>query len=61
MTEILTNFHFLRPYAFLALIPLIYLMVKNYRHHSNSAAHWSKVCDSELSPYLLENSRSKQS
>ncbi|MDD5229665.1 MAG: VWA domain-containing protein, partial [Methylococcales bacterium] len=54
-------FHFLRPYAFLALIPLIYLMVKNYRHHSNSAAHWSKVCDSELLPYLLENSRSKQS
>ncbi len=61
MTEILTNFHFLRTYAFLALIPLIYLVIKNYRHGSNSTAHWAKVCDAELLPYLLEKSGSKHS
>ncbi|MEI7795440.1 MAG: VWA domain-containing protein [Methylococcaceae bacterium] len=61
MTEILTNFHFLRPYAFWALIPLIYLAIKNYRQHSNSTAHWTKICDRELLPYLLEKSDSKNS
>ena len=61
MTEFLTNFHFLRPYAFLALIPLIYLAIKNYRQHSSSTIHWSKICDRELLPYLLEKSGSKRS
>jgi Ca-activated chloride channel family protein len=59
MSEFLNNFHFLRPYAFLALIPLIYLVIKNYRQHSNSIAHWQKVCDSDLLPYLLENGGGK--
>ena len=61
MMEILTNFHFLRPYAFLALVLLIYLAIKNYRYSSNSTAHWSKICDRELLPYLLENGGGKQS
>ncbi len=61
MTEILTNFHFLRPYAFLALAPLIYLAIKNYRYRSGSTAHWSTICDRELLPYLLENGGGKQS
>jgi Ca-activated chloride channel family protein len=61
MMEFLTNFHFLKPYAFLALIPLIYLAIKNYRHGSSSTAHWTKVCDRELLPYLLEKSSGKNS
>ena len=61
MMEFLTNFHFLRPYAFLALIPLIYLAIKNYRHGSSSTAHWMKVCDRELLPYLLEKNGGKNS
>ncbi len=61
MTEILTNFHFLRPYAFLALIPLLYLAIKNYRYGSDSTAHWTKICDAELLPYLLEKSDGKNS
>jgi Ca-activated chloride channel family protein len=61
MMEFLTNFHFLKPYAFLALIPLIYLVIKNYRHGSSSTAHWTKVCDRELLPYLLEKSSGKNS
>lgn len=61
MTEFLNNFHFLRPYAFLAILPLIYLAIKNYRQHSNLVAHWSKICDRELLPHLLEKSGSKNS
>ena len=61
MIEILTNFHFLRPYAFLSLLPLFYLVIKNYRQQSNVIAHWTKVCDNELLPYLLENGGGKHS
>lgn len=61
MTEFLNNFHFLRPYAFLALLPLIYFVIKNYRQNAGSIAHWQKVCDIELLPYLLENSSGKNS
>ena len=59
MTEFLNNFHFLRPYAFLAFIPLLYLVIKNYRYPFNSTAHWTKICDRELLPYLLENGGDK--
>lgn len=61
MSEFLTNFHFLRPYAFLALLPLSYLLVKNYRQNAGGISHWQKVCDTELLPYLLENSGGKNS
>jgi Ca-activated chloride channel family protein len=61
MTEILTNFHFLRPTAFWALLPLLYLLIKNYRHHFNTTTHWTKVCDRELLPYLLESGKGKNS
>lgn len=57
----LTDFHFLRPYAFLALIPLLYLVIKNYRNHTNVTVHWTKICDAELLPYLLENGGDKYS
>jgi Ca-activated chloride channel family protein len=59
--EFLNNFHFLKPYAFLACLPLLYLAVKNYRQHSTSTAHWTKICDSELLPYLLEKNGGKNS
>jgi Ca-activated chloride channel family protein len=61
MSEFLNNFHFLRPYAFLALIPLIYLVIKNYHQNAGSISHWQKVCDAELLPYLLENGDDKNS
>ena len=61
MSEFLNNFHFLRPYFFLALIPLSYLMIKNYRQQAGSSEHWEKVCDRELLPYLLENGGGKNS
>ncbi len=55
----LADFHFLRPYAFLTLIPLLYLLIKNYRQTAHISAHWTKVCDAELLPYLLENGGEK--
>ncbi len=58
---LLADFHFLRPYAFLALMPLLYLIIKNYRQHIHITAHWTKVCDAELLPYLLENGGGKYS
>ncbi|GDX84386.1 hypothetical protein LBMAG43_04280 [Methylococcaceae bacterium] len=61
MIEIMNNFHFLKPYAFLALLPLLYLMIQNYRNHSSTIKHWTKFCDRELLPYLLEKSGEKHS
>lgn len=61
MSEFLTNFHFLRPIFFLALIPLIYLLIQNYQRHAGGIAHWEKVCDRELLPYLLKNENGKNS
>lgn len=60
MMEILSHFHFLRPYAFLALLPLAYLMIKNHPF-SGAITHWEKVCDRELLPYLLEKNGSQNS
>jgi len=63
MTEFVNNFHFLRPYFFLAFMPLIYLAIKNYRQPTGAISHWQTVCDRELLPYLLEtgvNSNSKR-
>jgi Ca-activated chloride channel family protein len=59
MNEFLNNFHFLRPYAFLALLPLIYWVIKNYRQQTGSIVHWQKICDPELLLYLLENDSNK--
>ncbi|MGZ8227822.1 MAG: VWA domain-containing protein [Methylococcaceae bacterium] len=49
----LADFHFIRPYWLLAIIPAIAvlaLMLRNRRSHGN----WSAVCDSALLPYLLQ-------
>jgi Ca-activated chloride channel homolog len=48
----LSEFHFLRPYWFIAIIPLailLWMLVK--RHLINK--HWESVCDPELIPYIL--------
>ncbi len=48
----LADFHFLRPYWLLALIPLALLLWSIYRgRHANSA--WHRICDAPLLPYLL--------
>ena len=49
----LAEFHFIRPYWLLALIPaitLLFLLLKNKLNQGN----WSSVCDTELLPYILQ-------
>lgn len=50
----LADFHFLRPWWLLALVPatvLLYLLISNkYRR-----GDWTDVCDAELLPYILQD------
>ena len=48
-----TEFHFIRPYWFFALIPvviIIFLLLKNKLNQGN----WSTVCDADLLPFILQ-------
>jgi Ca-activated chloride channel family protein len=48
----LSEFHFIRPYWFFALIPLLFLLwLLAKRHLINK--DWESVCDPELLPYIL--------
>jgi len=54
-----TEFHFIRPYWLLAIIPaitLFILLVKNKLSQGN----WSNVCDSDLLPYILQQKTSSK-
>jgi Ca-activated chloride channel family protein len=56
----LAEFHFIRPYWLLAIIPtvlLLYLLLKNKLQQGN----WSGVCDKELLPFILQEKPVKQS
>ena len=48
----LSDFHFLRPYWFMALIPLLALLWYLIKRNKLSR-HWEGVCDSALLPYIL--------
>ncbi|MDD2760387.1 MAG: VWA domain-containing protein [Methylomonas sp.] len=52
------DFHFLRPWCLLALLPaallLLLLMTQKYRR-----GDWSKICDEELLPFILQNKPSQ--
>ncbi len=50
----LSDFHFIRPYLLLALLPyavLLVMLVRSKLSHGN----WAAVCDEELLPYLLQD------
>lgn len=51
------EFHFLRPYWFLALIPLALLLWISYHAYRNDSG-WQNVCDERLLPHLLMIHRS---
>ncbi|WP_020158791.1 MULTISPECIES: vWA domain-containing protein [Methylobacter] len=56
----LADFHFIRPYWLLALIPygvLLVLMLRSKLRQGN----WSAVCDAALLPYLLQEKAVRQS
>ena len=56
----LTEFHFLRPYWLLALLPLALTAILMMRHKLSQGS-WISVCDEALLPYLLQKQVIKQS
>jgi len=60
MADLLSNFHFLRPDWFYALIPalLLYLLLK---FRQSTSSNWEKAIDASLLPHLLDNPDGKVS
>ena len=56
----LTEFHFIRPYWLLAIIPFLVIVILLLRNKL-SRGNWTSVCDAELLPYLLEEKATTQS
>jgi Ca-activated chloride channel family protein len=56
----LAEFHFIRPYWLLAIIPYIVIVALMLRNKL-SQGNWSAVCDAELLPYLLQEKAVNQS
>ena len=56
----LAEFHFIRPYWLLAIIPYVVIVVLMLRNKL-SLSNWSAVCDAELLPYLLQEKAVNQS
>jgi len=55
----LADFHFIRPYWLLALLPLAALMALSLKNKLQQGS-WAEVCDAELLPYLLQNKSTPQ-
>jgi Ca-activated chloride channel homolog len=49
---LISEFHFIRPYWFIAIIPVVLILWKLARRHLVNK-HWESVCDPELLPYIL--------
>lgn len=49
---LLSDFHFIRPYWFIAIIPVAFILWKLARQHLINK-HWESVCDPALLPYIL--------
>ena len=56
----LAEFHFIRPYWLLAIIPFVVIVVLILRKKL-SQGNWSTVCDIDLLPYLLQEKTVNQS
>ncbi|MCX7096589.1 MAG: VWA domain-containing protein [Methylococcales bacterium] len=54
------EFHFIRPYCLLALIPFVAMLVLLINSKLRRG-NWSAVCDPELLPYLLQDKQLRQS
>ena len=49
----IADFHFIRPYWLLTLIPWLGVLVLTARHKLQQG-NWSKVCDEALLPFILQ-------
>jgi len=56
----LADFHFIRPYWLLAIVPYVVILALMFRNKL-AQGNWSAVCDAELLPYLLQDKPVKQS
>ena len=56
----LADFHFIRPYWLLAVLPYVVILALMLRNKL-AQGNWSAVCDAELLPYLLQDKPVKQS
>jgi len=56
----LAEFHFIRPYWLLAVIPYLAILVLMLRNKL-AQGNWSALCDAALLPYLLQQKPAKQS
>ncbi|MEQ1529113.1 MAG: VWA domain-containing protein [Methylococcales bacterium] len=56
----LAEFHFIRPYWLLALLPALVMLVLLLRHKLSQGS-WSEVCDAQLLPFLLQEKAISQS
>jgi Ca-activated chloride channel family protein len=59
LTEIFDNFHFLRPWWFLGLIPVVAVM-GFYTWRKRNAGNWEAIINPELLPFLLQGSGGKR-
>lgn len=57
--EIWQNIHFLRPYWFLALLPIAIIVWFLLRRHLTSRS-WKAVCDARLLPYILRGAEGQR-
>ena len=55
MISSFADFHFIRPYWFLALIPALIFIILSLRHKL-ARGNWSEVCDDALLPFILQDS-----
>ncbi len=56
----LADFHFIRPYWLLAVLPYIVILALMLRNKL-AQGNWSEVCDAALLPYLLQEKQVNQS
>lgn len=56
----LAEFHFIRPYWLLALLPAVALIVLSLQNRLGRG-NWEEVCDAALLPYILQDKTGQQS
>lgn len=56
----LNNFHFLRPWWFVAVIPTIILFILYRRKMTSNSNTWQEYCDPHLLPFILVNSENQR-
>jgi Ca-activated chloride channel family protein len=58
LTEIIDTFHFLRPWWFLGLLPVV-AVIGFYTWRKRNAGNWETIINPELLPFLLQGSEGK--